>query len=111
MNWQEITSIEDIQKIKELSQERKVMIFKHSTSCGISNRVLSELEIDWREEETHNLKIFYLDLLAHRDVSNAIADDFNIRHQSPQILMIENGVCYFDTSHWNIKFDLVKENL
>jgi bacillithiol system protein YtxJ len=41
----------------------------------------------------------YLDLLQFRPVSNQIAEQFNIHHESPQILLIKNGECIYEESH------------
>ena len=51
----------------------------------------------------------YLDLIAHRDISNRIATDFDVEHASPQILIIKNGACVYDESHNAISMDEIVE--
>ena len=58
----------------------------------------SRLERDWQGNEP-NFPVFYLDLIAHRDVSNAIAADSGIEHQSPQLIVLKNGKPVYDGSH------------
>jgi bacillithiol system protein YtxJ len=107
MNWQKITSIEDLQKIKQLSEKQKIMIFKHSTSCAISATVIARMERNWKEGQTKGVLPYYLDLLSYRELSNQIAQHYGIRHESPQVLLIADGKCIYDASHYDISFDEV----
>ena len=43
--------------------------------------------------------LYYLDLHAHRDVSNIVASKFQVFHQSPQLLIIKDGEVVFHASH------------
>jgi bacillithiol system protein YtxJ len=54
---------------------------------------------------------YYLDLLAHRSISNAIAEKWNVPHESPQVLLIRNGSCVFDTSHSGISMQVISSEL
>jgi bacillithiol system protein YtxJ len=86
------------------SYEEVILIFKHSTRCSISSMALN------RMEDTENKTIdrcYYLDLLSFREISNRIESDFNVKHQSPQILVIKNGKCIFHTSHSNISWSAI----
>lgn len=96
-NWNKLDNVSQIGELTALSRERSVLIFKHSTRCGISRMTLKrfEAEFDLAEKVTPYL----LDLLAYRDVSNAVSFEFDIVHQSPQILLIKDGKCVFAASH------------
>lgn len=107
MNWQKITSTEDLKTINQASENQKVMIFKHSTSCSISATVLARMERNWKHEQARGIVPYYLDLLSYRDLSNQIAQNYGIRHESPQVLLIENGKCVYDASHYDISFEEV----
>jgi bacillithiol system protein YtxJ len=52
--------------------------------------------------EDSSFDFYYLDLIQHRNLSNLIAEKFDVHHQSPQILIIKNGDCVFDESHGGI---------
>jgi bacillithiol system protein YtxJ len=101
IQWASLTSVLQLEELKEISKLKKVLIFKHSTRCGISRMVLKQFESDYRVDGD-NVAFYYLDLIAHRDVSNAIADQFGVTHQSPQLLVLENGVCTKHASHYGI---------
>lgn len=104
--WKNIKSDEDLEKAIESSYQHKIAIFKHSTSCFISKTVLRNFE---KEVENSDQKgeIYYLDLLAHRSISNKIAEDFGIRHESPQLIVIENGKPVNSASHQDISLSQI----
>jgi bacillithiol system protein YtxJ len=104
MNWHQLNSEEQLEQIKKESFERPIMIFKHSTSCSISSASLSRMERNWKEEEAKNMKVYFLDLLKNRRLTNAIAQKFNVEHQSPQVILIKNGERVYDESHFGISF-------
>ena len=101
INWIRLTNIDQIKQIRSLSKSETVFIFKHSTRCGISKMVIKRFE-NMFNESMSNVKVYYLDLLNYRDISNEIAVSFEVIHQSPQLLIIKNEVSVFNTSHQDI---------
>lgn len=97
--WPHVTSVDQVDAIIEESKEHPVAFFKHSTRCGTSIMVLQDLKRNWTEND---LKIYYLDLLKHRDVSNAIAEKTQVVHQSPQLIALSEGEVKYHASHSNI---------
>jgi bacillithiol system protein YtxJ len=104
MNWTNLQTIEELETLKKESFEHKVLIFKHSTTCSISKSALNRIERNWNDTEMQHLKPFYLDLLSFRPISSQIAQDFGIQHESPQVLVIENGKCVYNSSHVGIQY-------
>lgn len=104
--WSIIKSEEDLKIAIEDSYAYKIAIFKHSTSCFISKTVLKNLE---KEIETSDEKgaFYFLDLLAFRSISNKIAEDFGIRHESPQLIVFENGKPINNASHQDISLSQI----
>ncbi|MDX5347698.1 MAG: bacillithiol system redox-active protein YtxJ [Hymenobacteraceae bacterium] len=111
MQWHPLTSEEQLQHLKDESKEAPIVIFKHSTACSISSTAKSRLERQWHDAGLDFVKPYYLDLLAYRPVSNQIANEFGIRHESPQLLLIRDGACVYDASHLNIRLDDLKKRL
>ncbi|WP_417785088.1 bacillithiol system redox-active protein YtxJ [Tenacibaculum sp.] len=108
INWTPLTSIEQIKEIKELSNKQPVAIFKHSTRCGISSMVIKRF-VNSFDEELKDFKVYYLDLLSYRDISNEIGYTFQVLHQSPQLLVVKNGEVISHASHYDIaRIDLKK---
>lgn len=99
MNWIEIKSEADLTRIVEESFQDNigVAIFKHSTRCSISAVAKMRLSSFWDFNE--ELPIYYLDLVALRNVSNLIEEQFNIKHESPQLLVVKDGNCVYNESH------------
>lgn len=106
--WKELSSKDQIQQIKKRSTEIPVAVFKHSTRCSISSMAKLRLEDDW-DFKADELEIYYLDLIAHRDISSELAEQFQVHHESPQVLLIKNGECTYDASHLDITVQELKE--
>ena len=99
--WNELTRIETLDDITELSKTQAVVIFKHSTRCSISKMVLSQFEENF--ELKGEVKLYFLNLLLYREISNQIASRFNVHHQSPQMILIKKGIAVYNASHEEIK--------
>lgn len=100
--WQAIQTVADLDMIVQESFKHTVVIFKHSTRCNISSIAKHRIESDW-DKEKEDLKFYYLDLLEHRDISNQIAEKFQVHHQSPQIIVLKNGEVVLDANHLDIQ--------
>jgi len=98
MNWIPLTTLDQLQEIKEQSKSETVLIFKHSTRCGISRAVINQFE----KKVDDSVKTYYLDLLNYRDISNEIGYTFQVMHQSPQLLVIKNEQTVAHASHYEI---------
>ncbi len=105
MNWNNLESLAQLQIIDDESQSGLVLIFKHSTRCSICVTALNRLERKWKDSDSEKIKPYYLDLLQHRDVSNAIAERYGIEHQSPQVLLISKGKCVYSATHLEIFYE------
>ncbi|SFB48737.1 bacillithiol system redox-active protein YtxJ [Algoriphagus aquimarinus] len=104
MNWKKLTNAEQIQEIKLLSEEKPVMIFKHSTRCSISSMSLDRLQRKWKDSDAEKVEPYYLDLIAGRNISDLVAKEFRVPHESPQVLLIKNGDVIYDNSHFGISY-------
>jgi bacillithiol system protein YtxJ len=107
VGWRILTDLGQLNEIIELSNQQPVLIFKHSTRCSISRFALKnfENEYDFSEEE---LQAYFLDLLEYRSISNEIANRFEVKHQSPQILLIKDGKCIYQESHDGVEVSSLK---
>ena len=104
--WNYIKSDADLEKALEESHGKKVAIFKHSTRCFISKTVLNNFEKEVAKSDK-DASYYFLDLLAHRNISNKIADDLDVDHQSPQLIVLENGKAVKNASHHSISVSLI----
>ncbi|OCB73300.1 thioredoxin family protein [Flavobacterium piscis] len=109
VNWTELTDIAQLLEVTAISNEKPVVIFKHSTRCSISRMALKQFERDYDLNEV--VDAYFLDLIAHRDISNEIASRFNVYHESPQLILIRNGKAVYDVSHSDIDAVALKEKI
>ncbi len=103
MNWNELHQLNQLAHLDIESASAPILILKHSTRCRISAMALDRIERRWTGEE--KIKPYYLDLLAHRDVSAAVEQRYGVEHESPQVLVIRNGQCVYTASHNAIAYD------
>jgi len=107
--WNQLEQMEQLEEINQMSKTKKIIIFKHSTRCGISSMVLDQFESQYDILEDEIIP-FYLDLLRYRPLSDAIAKAYEVVHQSPQLLLIENGQCVHHASHYDIQVASLKND-
>lgn len=108
INWIELNTEEQLQEIYQ--SDKVAAIFKHSTTCGISNMAKRSLE-RMSSTSDQDYPVYLLDLLRYRALSNEIAQRWNIEHQSPQILIVEGKNSVYDASHGDIQFDAIEKYL
>jgi Protein of unknown function (DUF2847) len=124
IDWNLLTDLGQLDHLIVESKTNPVLIFKHSTTCSISRMALKNFENEFdvntskSVETLHcnvstngNVSTYFLDLLNHRTISNEIASRFNVVHQSPQILLIKNGIAVYNASHENIDATVLKTKL
>lgn len=91
-------NIETITRLDELfaeSNSHPVLLFKHSNSCGISTDVMREVsEVD----AEMNLVV----VQTGRAIANEIESRTRIRHESPQAIVLKEGVPVYHASHYDI---------
>ena len=106
MAWIPLNTEVQLQEIISKSAKRPQVIFKHSTRCSISSVADRRLQ---KESLPQDIDFYHLDLLAHRQLSNKIAETFGVHHESPQVLVIKDGECIYDESHLSISMDEIIE--
>ena len=109
IDWTPLEDLGQIEEIITLSEQKPVIIFKHSTRCSISRMALKNFENEYDLGE--NVTAYFLDLISFREVSNEIASRFNVVHQSPQLLLIVGGNSVYDVSHSSIDAQELKSKI
>lgn len=109
MNWRELKSVNQIDEIREESKEKSVLIFKYSSRCSLSQMALDRLERNWKESEMPDVKPYFLDLISYREISNKLAHEFDVEHESPQVLIIAKGKSVYDQSHMGIEYGRIRD--
>lgn len=105
MNW--ITLNSEQQFLDLLASEPLFAVFKHSTRCSISSMAKSRFE----REYNLDFPVYYLDLIQYRPISNLIASKSGVEHQSPQLIVFQNGKPIYNASHSGIVIDEIQSEL
>ena len=103
-----IKIIEGIDSLEEIFRKTKIMILKNSQRCPISRTAKREFE-KFAEEYNDRIDLYMVDVIKCRDISNEIAEKTGVKHESPQIFLVENGEVTWHASHWNIKSETLHD--
>lgn len=99
--WVFIKSELELQDLQKKSFEQLQVVYKHSTSCGISSMVLRQFQ-NTPDIQGVQATFYVLDLLSNRGLSNEISSTYGVIHQSPQLLLIKDGAVVAHASHYSI---------
>jgi bacillithiol system protein YtxJ len=105
MEWISLKTEDQLENILEKSFETPQLIYKHSFACGLSSMVKQRLE---KNTPPPGVAFYFLDILRFRSISNKIATDLNVHHESPQVLLIKNARCVYEESHLGITMKGIK---
>jgi bacillithiol system protein YtxJ len=96
--WEDLISTTQLAQIEQASFKHPIFVFKHSTRCGTSMFSWNRIKA-LPANDQHGASFYYLDLLQHRDISNLIAEKWGVRHESPQLLVLNKGQVSAHASH------------
>lgn len=96
-----LTRSEDIDRVVEESRVRPVVLLKHSLTCGTSEYAYDEV-LEWLASPQGALGAYLIDVRADRVVSRELANRFGIRHESPQLLLLDHGEVRWSASHYRV---------
>ena len=109
--WHALTESKQLEEIEEESEKMPVVVFKHSTRCGISRMVLNNFERSYDLPKDKKVKLYMLDLIANRNISNEVAERFKVRHESPQMIILKDRQVVHHASHQGIDLQDVRRQV
>jgi bacillithiol system protein YtxJ len=109
-SWKSVTEKGHFYTLLENSAEKPQIIFKDSTSCGISAHAKYRLELGF-DLIAGKAEFHYLDLLAFRPISNLVAQELKVTHQSPQIILVKDKQVIYTSSHHAIDPAVIARHL
>lgn len=110
-NIRQMTTLDHWRDAVQGSANRPLLVFKHSTSCPISAGAHDDFQHYVADSAEPAVDFAIVHVIEDRPVSNAIADDLGVRHQSPQAILVKDGQAIWDESHWRITYDFLSEKL
>jgi len=93
--------------LKETSTEGYILVFKHSPTCSISQMAKLRLESQWSDGEA--IETYLVDVKSSKLISQSISEIFEVHHESPQVLLLKDGICIYDASHFDISVAEIHE--
>ena len=108
MNWIKIDSIDKLNELKEFSIDNNILIFKYSPNCAVNYVVRNLLEREWNEGEM-NMKTYLLDVISDKQISKLIESEFGIKHESPQVLILNKSKLLYSASHGKVLFSEIRK--
>ena len=97
-----ITDAGSFEELVSHSQERPVVIFKHSLTCPISAGAYDQMT-DFEGE------VALIEVQRARELSTEIENRLGVAHESPQVMVLRNGQVVWNASHFKITADAVTE--
>lgn len=96
-----LTQVVEIDRVLAQSSSRPILIFKHSSTCGVSAQAYEEVQALLAGPPLP-ADVYLVDVWADRPVSNAIAERLRTRHESPQVLLVDHGRVRWSVSHFGL---------
>jgi bacillithiol system protein YtxJ len=93
-----LESVEDLNDALRESNERPILLFKHSLTCPISSRAFNELQ-SYLNSADAGLSYKLIIVQTARSVSNEIASRLRLQHETPQAILVRNGREVWNASH------------
>lgn len=108
--WNTFSEADELQKMLKKSNRRPQIIYKHSYRCGVCVTAKKQIE-NSIEEIDKQADLYFVDVISQREISNYIASQLNVRHESPQLIIVSNEKVLWDGSHWAINGENILSEL
>lgn len=95
----------------ELSESHPIVIFKHSNTCPTSARAYDKMKQALTDEVIPYKRTYLVIVQNSRRVSDYIEEKTGITHESPQVIVIKDGIAVYDASHGTIDPSLIPNYL
>ncbi|MGM7702400.1 bacillithiol system redox-active protein YtxJ [Pseudalkalibacillus sp. Hm43] len=90
-------------EFKSIDTSKPFYFLKNSTTCPISGSAYEEVEKFAKDHQ--DISVYYLNVQESRPLSNQIAEEYGVKHESPQLFLFNGDQVVFHDSHWNITYD------
>lgn len=108
--WNVINETTQVDEVLERSHRQPQLLYKHSNRCGTCMFAKSEIESSSGEIK-EKAGMHFVDVIRSRAVSDYIAEKLNLRHESPQAILLVDGKVVWHNSHSAIKGNKILSKL
>lgn len=88
------------QEVDALLAQEVAILYKHSDYCPISSRAYKQVE--GFLQQFPDAPVYIVDVIEHYSASRYAAEKSGIRHESPQVIFLRQGLPVWNTSHGSI---------
>ena len=107
-SYRKLTTEDELDQAFNAPNSRTVVIFKHSLTCPVSTAALREYERFLESAAEREFDATLIEIQRHRPLSNRVAAQTGVRHESPQALILRGGEVAWHASHWSITADSLR---
>ena len=104
--FEDLSTADDLAAAMATSDDRPVVLFKHSEMCGSSYRAQREVK-----KLADEIDVFRLVVQRAREVSRIVEDTMSIRHQTPQAILVHHRVPVFHASHGRVTAEALRKEI
>ena len=98
----QINSLENLEEALTESNDRPVLVFKHSLSCSISAMASRQFD-NFLVNPIPGVSYKIITVQNAREASDEFSSRLGIKHETPQMVLVRNGKCVWQASHYFIK--------
>lgn len=92
----------ELDELVESSHSAPVLLFKHSNSCSVSARAHGQIDRLLAAGLATPFSAAIVVVQTARPISNRIAERFELRHETPQAILLRDGQPVWSVSHWDV---------
>jgi len=92
-----------------LEQAGPLLVYKHSPICPVSAR--ARRQVHAVAEQQPEFAIYEVDVVRDRETSLAIEERYQVKHESPQALLLSAGQITWHASHGAVTLDAILREL
>ncbi len=96
----ELHPLADYSELDIAVERGDFILFKHSTACPTSTR--AHQQVNKFLATTPPAPVYLVDVIQQTELSRQIAERFGVRHESPQAILVRNGVATWNASHFAV---------
>ncbi|MFA9455697.1 bacillithiol system redox-active protein YtxJ [Halalkalibacter sp. AB-rgal2] len=107
--------VRDIQSMDEwkelLASHTPTLVLKHSTTCPISAEAYNQFTAYVNDQKNDEIKYALVKVIEQRPISNQIAEDLNLKHESPQCIFVKDQQVIWSATHWAVTKEAITEQI
>ncbi|MEM8487673.1 MAG: bacillithiol system redox-active protein YtxJ [Bacteroidota bacterium] len=106
LTFRPLSTAMELEEAFTASMEKPVILFKHSATCPVSAMARRRIK---QLQEAGDPPVYEVVVQSARSLSQKLAQDLGIRHESPQVILLHKQSPVYDTSHHLINVEDIRD--